>query len=441
MADDDEVQRLRLENARLERRVRQLQRTVATTDEMRERSQRVTNRIRADLEDQVRVQAATEVELRAAKDKAEAVARSKARFVAVMSHELRTPLNGLVGATDLLLQIATDPEQRELATVAGCAARALGEIVNDVLDHAALEENAVTINNRELNLHAVLRETTSLHRLSAVGRDLVVQCDIADDLPESVLGDEQRIRQVLNNLVHNALKFTDRGAVTLSGAAGPDGTVVLSVQDTGIGIAEDAIERLFAPFEQADQSTSRRFGGSGLGLTICNRLVERMGGTIAVCSQLGVGTTFTVTLPLAPAARTTPVRPVDHGRQFDATVLVVDDNPANLTLTRLMLQRFGCRVLIAGDGEEGIRVLEGADVDLVLMDAEMPRLDGYATTARIRRLAPPKGKVPVVCLTAHVLSDAVFSAAAAGMNGHLPKPLRLDALEAALHAYVGVPSA
>lgn len=397
-----------------------------------------------DLHDRVRTGfsrlRATLTELETAKAAAQAEARARADFLAMMSHEVRTPLSGMVGVVQLLGETTLSRAQLDLVDVLANSTDSLLVVLNDVLDLAKIDADMLQVEQIVFSPGALLSSIRVLLEPTArkKGLKLEIQCG---DRQALVSGDPTRLRQVLLNLTTNALKFTHVGQVTLAARRASHGSWAFSVEDTGVGMSQDYLPKLFDRFSQAEASTTRQYGGTGLGMSIANKLVELMGGKLEVNSQLGKGTRFAFALPLAPTAQptrdpaaphtTSPITPpITPPLQTPLRVLVAEDHEINQLVVLRSLQALGCEAELAADGEQAVALFSVSQFDLVLMDYQMPVLDGPEATRRIRSLEDDAGRrrTPIVALTASTGTEAAQSCQAADMDGYLTKPARKEQL-------------
>ncbi len=379
-----------------------------------------------------------ELELVKARELALQASKVKSQFLANMSHEIRTPVAGILGMAGLAAETALSAEQRDYVDGILLSARNLLRIVSDVLDLAKIESGKLTVEQIPFACHDLLDETVAGLRRHAIAKGLELDLHVHSEVPLWVRGDPTRLGQVLVNLVDNALKFTAHGRVGVD-CQWHAGELTVAVSDTGIGIGAERLEQVFAPFEQADSSTTRRFGGTGLGLTIVRQLLAIMSGTVAVTSELGVGTRFVVTLPAAAAEPTTTTWPraaeSQHLRALRPVqrLLVAEDNPVNAKVLTTWLKKRGYHVDLVGDGAAAVAAVTQGDYDLVLMDVQMPGMDGLEATRTIRaRQAPSGQRLPIVALTANAMKGDDQRCREAGMDGYLAKPVAFAELAAAL---------
>lgn len=379
---------------------------------------------------------------RRASEIAEQANHAKSAFLATMSHEIRTPLTGVIGSLEALRRLERTPSQDRLLQAGWTSSHALLNLINDILDISAIEAGKIQLAKRSMNLQAVIDEVFAIVGPAAEDKNLTLRSDVAQTVMGEVLGDPSRLRQVLLNLVNNAIKFTDRGSVTVSVEPSSPGEteIQFTVRDSGVGISEEGMQTLFGRFTRTDNDTNVLRGGTGLGLNICRQLVQRMGGAIHVSSHPGGGSSFwfSIPLPLAPhpeqaAGALTTSRPVERmvsgaverGRS-NVRVLLAEDNPVNRYLISQLLEDMGASVSAVGDGRSAVQAFEDSGYDLIFMDVRMPVLDGHAATRRIRELETADGKkhgVTIVALTANVMDDEVAACFDAGMDRYLAKPV------------------
>lgn len=400
------------------------------------------------LEEEVAERQKAQEELKLAKEVAEAANRAKSAFLANMSHELRTPLSGVVGMAQLLGMTSVTDEQKEYLDILQCSADNLLSLISDILDLTRIESEQYALNNAEYSFRESIDEVVKIQQRRIEEKGLSVRVEVSEQIPELITGDRLRFMQIISNLLSNAVKFTEQGGIRIGACLKEqqDSTLLLEVQvhDTGIGIDRQDREHIFEVFTQVDDSYTRKFGGAGLGLAICRKLTELMGGSLWVESELAQGSTFHLLLPCSVASRPgldqeSPVLAGANVPTFACSlpVLVAEDNPANLKYAKKLLEKLGCKVTEATDGRQALEAWEKGSFKLILMDIQMPELRGDEVV-RVIRQREQDTHVPIIAVTAHALSGDRERFLEAGCDGYVAKPFQMDALADAIKRLVNL---
>jgi len=380
--------------------------------------------------------------LEQAKDHAESVTEAKSIFLATMSHEIRTPMNALLGMISLVLDSQLQQGQQEKLSMAHHAGNALLVLLNDILDFSKIEAGKLSLNHEDFNVRQIVDEVTALFSPLATDKGLLLSSEVDPNLPMQINGDPLRLRQILNNLTSNAIKFTEQGKIQLRIFPQPDRIgddlirLQFSITDSGMGIPKSEQQQIFAHFYQQDGSSSRRHGGTGLGLALSKQLVECMNGTIHLESKVGVGSHFYFNMPFGVVKKllngvTKPTSPPQHLPKGQR-ILLVEDNKFNQVVAHGMLKKIGCQTQIAKHGQEALELLFRHDFDLILMDCQMPVMDGYETTKVIRQRPSPLKEIPIVAMTANAMQGDRENCLSVGMDDYLSKPVKIKVLEETL---------
>jgi len=372
------------------------------------------------------------LQIREALHSAENANQSKSVFLANMSHEIRTPMSGILGAAELMLDKAIDEEQKQYIDIIHSSSHSLLNIINDILDLSKIESGNFELEQINFDLHQLCNDVYQLFSSAAKQKGIQVLYFYGSGLPQFWIGDPNRIRQILNNLFSNALKFTHQGRIDIrvqgEKVSNSSFNLTIQIKDSGIGIATKKVEQIFSAFQQADTSTSRKYGGTGLGLTISQHLANAMKGEVQVESELGLGSTFSLNIPLKPGTVEVVAKPTSQERNYHANVLLAEDNKVNAKIASKILEKLGIKSTLVENGELALHQAVNNDFDLILMDINMPVMDGITAAEKIRELSFPKNQVPILALTANAMMEDKERCLKAGMNGFISKPINFSRL-------------